>query len=47
MNRLSDKMLKRIEDLRELQNVPSVFKDGPYHGKTVDDKKRAIDNSLD
>ena len=47
MNRLSDKMLKKIEDLRELQYVPSVFKDGPYRGKTVDDKKRAIDNSLE
>lgn len=47
MNRLSDNMLKRLQDAREIQNVPDVFKTGTYIGKTVDDKRRALDNQLE
>lgn len=37
--RMSDDMLRRLEDNRELDNIPSVFRRGDYEHKTMADRR--------
>lgn len=41
-NRMSDGLIQRITDQREIGRVPKVFKDGEYPFRTLDSKKQKL-----
>lgn len=45
-NRMSDKLIQKITDAKEIDGVPSVFKDGDYQFRTLDDKKRKLSDNI-
>lgn len=45
-NRMSDGLIQKITDAREIGKVPSVFKDGTYPFRTVEDKKRKLSQDM-
>lgn len=41
-NRMSDSLIQKITDAREIEDVPHVFKEGDYQFITLEDKKRQL-----
>lgn len=41
-NRMSDKLIQKITDAREIDRVPDIFKEGDYQFMTLEDKKRKL-----